>query len=179
MEKEINYIVLVSTKNYKTEGMKAATKPQYFTSIFLKPKFEDETFFETEIFKSFFGEDLGKKEFFLEAGSYGNIVEAHEKTLRTLLEKEHKVPKEYYDKLDEYRKVNYRNLFTDEDYFHDAHRHDEVYEILGDYYVLQMRGDYQRVSYNFNNCYLYIKRLFDSGEPLYISTAMPFDDLGF
>ncbi|MBF6652651.1 hypothetical protein C3B47_07050 [Flavobacterium columnare] len=178
MEKEINYIVLVSTKNYKTEGMKAATKPQYFTSIFLKPKFEDETFFETEIFKSFFGEDLGKKEFFLEAGSYGNIVEAHEKILRTLLEKEHKVPKEYYDKLDEYKNEVYNKLFTIEDYV-DNHWYDEVHEILGEYYVLPMRFPAQRIPYEFNNCYLYIKKLFDSGEPLYISTAMPFDDLGF
>ncbi|OOB82338.1 hypothetical protein BZL53_11050 [Flavobacterium columnare] len=178
MEEKINYIVLVSTKNYKTEGMKAATKPQYFTSIFLKPKFEDETFFETEIFKSFFGEDLGKKEFFLEAGSYGNIVEAHEKILRTLLEKEHKVPKEYYDKLDEYKNEVYNKLFTIEDYV-DNHWYDEVHEILGEYYVLPMRFPAQRIPYEFNNCYLYIKKLFDSSEPLYISTAMPFDDLGF
>ncbi|WP_421497970.1 hypothetical protein V8245_04070 [Flavobacterium columnare] len=178
MEEKINYIVLVSTKNYKTEGMKAATKPQYFTSIFLKPKFEDETFFETEIFKSFFGEDLGKKEFFLEAGSYGNIVEAHEKILRTLLEKEHKVPKEYYDKLDEYKNEVYNKLFTIEDYV-DNHWYDEVHEILGEYYVLPMRFPAQRIPYEFNNCYLYIKKLLDSSEPLYISTAMPFDDLGF
>ncbi|WP_444622865.1 hypothetical protein [Flavobacterium columnare] len=178
MEEKI-FIVLVSTKNYKTDGMEVATAPHQRIILFLNRKIEDDAFFKKEIFKSFFGEDLGKKEFFLEAGSYGNIIEAYEKTLRTLLEDEHKVPKEYYDKLDEYRKVNYRNLFTDEDYFHDAHRYDEVHEVLGEYYIFRMRHSLWRVAYEFNNCYLYIKRLFDSGEPLYISTAMPFDDLGF
>ncbi|AEW86654.1 hypothetical protein FCOL_09225 [Flavobacterium columnare ATCC 49512] len=179
MEEKKTFIVLVSTKNYKTEGMKVATAPQVFRVLLLNRPIKDQAYLETEIFKSFFGEDLGKKEFFLEAGSYGNIVEAYEKKLRTLLEDEHKVPKEYYDKLDEYRKVNYRNLFTDEDYFHDAHRYDEVHEVLGENYIFRMRHSLWRVAYEFNNCYLYIKRLFDSGEPLYISTAMPFDDLGF
>ena len=179
MEKEINYIVLVSIKNYKIVGMEEATQPQKQTILFLNPKLKDESFLETEIFKSFFGEDLGKKEFFLEAGSYGNIIEAYENTLKTLLEKEHKVPKEYYDKLDEYRKVVYRNLFTLEEYVDNKHRFDEIYEVLGEYYVFRMKHSLWRIAYEFNNCYLSIKRLFDSGEPLYISTAMPFEDLGF
>jgi hypothetical protein len=176
MEEKI-FIVLVSTKNYKTVGIEIARKNRI--TLFLNPKLKDQRHLETEIFKSFFGEDLGKKEFYLEAGSYGNIVEAYEKTLRTLLEKEHKVPKEYYDKLDEYRNEVYIKLFTIEDYVHGKHRYDEVHEVLGEYYVLQMRYPPQRIPYEFNNCYLYIKRLFDSGEPLHISTAMPFDDLGF
>ena len=179
MTQEIDYILLVSIKNYKTEGMKAATMPQQRGVLFLNPKLKDQRHLETEIFKSFFGEDLGKKEFFLEAGSYGNIIEAYEKTLKTLLEKEHKIPKEYYDKLDEYRKVVYRNLFTLEEYVDNKHRYDEVHEVLGEYYVLPMRFPFQRVPYEFNRYYLSIKRLFDSGEPLYISTAMPFEDLGF
>ena len=179
MAQEIDYIVLVSIKNYKTEGMKAATMPQQRRVLFLNPKLKDQRHLETEIFKSFFGEDLGKKEFFLEAGSYGNIIEAYEKTLKTLLEKEHKIPKEYYDKLDEYRKVVYRNLFTLEEYVDNKHRFDEIYEVLGEYYVFRMKHSLWRIAYEFNNCYLSIKRLFDSGEPLYISTAMPFEDLGF
>ncbi|OOB82344.1 hypothetical protein BZL53_11080 [Flavobacterium columnare] len=177
MEEKI-FIVLVSTKNYKTDGMEVATAPHQRIILFLNRKIEDDAFFKKEIFKSFFGEDLGKKEFFLEAGSYGNIIEAYEKTLRTLLEKEHKVPKEYYDKLDEYKNEVYNKLFTIEDYV-DNHWYDEVHEILGEYYVLPMRFPAQRIPYEFNNCYLYIKKLFDSSEPLYISTAMPFDDLGF
>ncbi|WP_444647835.1 hypothetical protein [Flavobacterium columnare] len=178
MEEKKTFIVLVSTKNYKTEGMKVATAPQVFRVLLLNRPIKDQAYLETEIFKSFFGEDLGKKEFFLEAGSYGNIVEAYEKKLRTLLEKEHKVPKEYHDKLDEYKNEVYNKLFTIEDYV-DNHWYDEVHEILGEYYVLPMRFPAQRIPYEFNNCYLYIKKLFDSSEPLYISTAMPFDDLGF
>ena len=177
-EKEKTYIVLVSIKNYKTEGMKEATIPQQYRTLFLNPKLKDQRHLETEIFKSFFGEDLGKKEFFLEAGSYGNIIEVYENTLRTLLEKEHKVPKEYYDKLEEYKNEVYNNMFTLKD-FNDNHWYDEVHEVLGEYYVLPMRYPAERMPYEFNNCYLYIKRLFDSGEPLYISTAMPFEDLGF
>ncbi|MBF6655597.1 hypothetical protein [Flavobacterium columnare] len=177
-ENEINYIVLVSIKNYKIVGMREATMPQKQRILFLNSKIKDQAYLETEIFKSFFGEDLGKKEFFLEAGSYGNIVEAYEKKLRTLLEQEHKVPKEYHDKLDEYKNEVYNKLFTIEDYV-DNHWYDEVHEILGEYYVLPMRFPAQRIPYEFNNCYLYIKKLFDSSEPLYISTAMPFDDLGF
>ncbi|WP_444626681.1 hypothetical protein ACSLMH_10875 [Flavobacterium columnare] len=178
MTQEIDYIVLVSTKNYKTDGMEVATAPHQRIILFLNRKIEDDAFLKKEIFKSFFGEDLGKKEFFLEAGSYGNIIQAYEKTLRTLLEQEHKVPKEYHDKLDEYKNEVYNKLFTIEDYV-DNHWYDEVHEILGEYYVLPMRFPAQRIPYEFNNCYLYIKKLFDSSEPLYISTAMPFDDLGF
>lgn len=178
MEEKNIFIVLVSTKNYKTEGMKVATTPQKRIILLLDRPIKDEAFLETEIFKSFFGEDLGKKEFFLESGSYENIVEAHENTLRALLEKEHKVPKEYYDKLEEYKNEVYNNMFTLQD-FNDNHWYDEVHEVLGEYYVLPMRYPAERMPYEFNNCYLYIKRLFDSGEPLYISTAMPFEDLGF
>ncbi|MBL7879593.1 MULTISPECIES: hypothetical protein [Chryseobacterium] len=176
MEKEIDYIVLVSIKNYKTDGMEVARKNR--RTLFLKPKLKDQRHLETEIFKSIFGEDLGKKEFFLEAGSYGNIIEAYEKTLRTLLEKEHKVPKEYYNRLEEYKEKVHRSLFTDKEYT-DDHFYDEVHEILGEYYVLQMRFPSERIPYEFNRYYLSIKKLFDNGEPLYISTAMPFEDLGF
>jgi len=139
---------------------------------------KDQSFLETEIFKSFFGADLGKKEFFLEAGSYGYIIEAYEKKLRILLEKEHKVPKEYYNRLEEYKEKIHRSLFTDKEYT-DDHFYDEVHEILGEYYVLQMRFPPERIPFEFNRYYLSIKKLFDSGEPLYISTAMPFEDLGF
>ncbi|KFF14123.1 hypothetical protein N6B72_08045 [Chryseobacterium soli] len=55
MEKEINYIVLVSTKDYKTDGMKVATAPQQQRILFLNRPIKDQ---------SFFGESLGKKEFF-------------------------------------------------------------------------------------------------------------------
>jgi len=88
MVQEIDYIVLVSIKNYKTDGMKAATMPQQRRVLFLNPKLKNQRHFETEIFRSIFGEDLGKKEFFLEAGSYGNIIESYENTLKTLLENE-------------------------------------------------------------------------------------------
>ena len=127
---------------------------------------------------SIFGEDLGKKEFFLEAGSYRNIVEAYEKTLRTLLEKEQKIPKEYYDRPEEYKEKVHRNLFTDKEYT-DNHFYDEVHEILGEYYVLQMRYPAERIPYEFNRYYLSIKRLFDSGEPLFISSTMFNEDLPF
>ena len=168
--------VLVSPINYKVSGMESTRSNRKI--IVLNSLVKESPYLETEIFKSFFGEDLGKKEFFLEAGSYGNIIEAYEKTLRTLLEKEHKVPKEYYDKLEEYKNEVYNNMFTLKD-FNDNHWYDEVHEVLGEYYVLPMRYPAERIPYEFNNCYLYIKRLFDSGEPLYISTSMPFEDLGF
>lgn len=179
MENKIDYIVLVAIKDYKIVGMKEATTPQQRRVLFLNPELKDQRHLETEIFKSFFGEDLGKKDFFLEAGSYKNIVDEYEKTLRILLEKEHKVPKEYYDNIDEYREVVYRNLFTIEDYVDNKHRFDEVYEVLGEYYVFRMKHPLWRIAYEFNMYYLYIKRLFDNGEPLYISTTMPFEDLGF
>ena len=174
---EKTFIVLVSTKNYKTVGIEIARKNRI--TLFLNPKLKDQRHLETEIFKSFFGEDLGKKEFFLEAGSYGNIIEVYENTLRTLLEKEHKVPKEYYDKLEEYKNEVYNNMFTLKD-FNDNHWYDEVHEVLGEYYVLQMRNPAERIPYNFNEIYyLKMKSFFDNGDSLYISTALNYKELGF
>ncbi|MDV7696867.1 hypothetical protein N6B72_08040 [Chryseobacterium soli] len=98
--------------------------------------------------------------------------------MRTLLEKEHEAPKEYYNRLEEYKEKVHRNLFTHKEYT-DNHFYDEVHEILGEYYVLPMRFPPERIPYEFNRHYLSIKKLFDSGEPLYISTEMPFEDLGF
>jgi len=53
MEKEKTYIVLVSTKNYKTEGIEVAKKNR--RTLFLNPKLKDQRHLETEIFKSIFG----------------------------------------------------------------------------------------------------------------------------
>ncbi|KFF14125.1 hypothetical protein IW15_01385 [Chryseobacterium soli] len=177
MEEEKKNIILVSTKNYKTEGIKCTEGNRKI--IFLNPKLKDQVYLETEIYKSIFGEDLGKKEFFLKAGSYGNIIEAYENTLITLLEKEHKVPEDYYDRLDEYRKVVYRNLFTLEDYVDNKHRFDEIHEILGDYYVLKMKYPLERIPYEFNLRYIRMKSLYDSGEQLYISSLLNYEELEF
>ena len=82
MEKEINYIVLVSIKNYKIVGMEEATQPQKQTILFLNPKLKDESFLETEIFKSFFFFFLGKKEFFLEFCCLGFVVVVYGKNIK-------------------------------------------------------------------------------------------------
>jgi hypothetical protein len=169
--------VLVSPINYKVSGMECTRKNRKILA--LNSLVKEAAYLETEIFKSFFGEDLGKKEFFLEAESYENIIEEYENTLRTLLEKEHKVPKEYYNRLEEYKEKVHRNLFTDKEYT-DDHFYDEIHEILGEYYVLQMRFPTERISFDFNEIYyLKMKSFYDNGDSLYISTALNYKELGF
>ncbi|WP_240455130.1 hypothetical protein [Flavobacterium columnare] len=66
MEEKINDYVLVSTKNYQNIGMNGTKK--FRIILTLNRPIQDQAYLETEVFKSFFGEDLGKKEFFFRSG---------------------------------------------------------------------------------------------------------------
>lgn len=72
--------------NYRPVGIYSAN---------VNPQLKDHTFLEKEVFKSIFGESLGKEDLFLEAGSYENIVNAYENILQKLLKDEHRIPTEY------------------------------------------------------------------------------------
>ncbi|WP_294243803.1 hypothetical protein [uncultured Chryseobacterium sp.] len=167
--------IIVSPINYKVNGMESTRSNRKILA--LNSSVEEAAYLETEIFKLYF-KDLGEKEYFLETGSYSNLMEAYEKTLRELLEKEHKVSKEYYNSLDEYRKVVYKKLFTNEEFAHNDHRYDEIHEVLDEYYVFRIR--FHRITYNFYQIYyLKMKYFYDNGDSLYISTALNYKELGF
>ncbi|MBL7879594.1 MAG: hypothetical protein JNN23_06995 [Chryseobacterium gambrini] len=175
MEWDKLYCIVVSTKNYNVEKLEEIKKNSSYISWNNPDNFISNL--EIEIFKSFMGEDFGKKELFLEVGSYGNIVEAYENALRKLLEKERKVPKERYGDLQEYLKEYKTSLDPIEDW---DSKYDEIHEILGEYYLLAMRYPKDRLAYEFNKLhYLRIKSFYDSRLPLYISTPISVKNLGF
>jgi hypothetical protein len=175
MEQEKSSCILVSTRDYKSDGVESTRGNRKI--IFLDDPFSDISNLEIEIFKSVMGEDFGKKEFFLESGSYGIIIKAYENTLRKLLEKERKVPKERYGDLQEYLKEYKSTLDPIEDW---DSKYDEVHEILGEYYLLAMRYPKDRLAYEFNKLhYLRIKSFYDAELPLYISTPILVKNLGF
>ncbi|MDQ1160201.1 hypothetical protein QE422_000569 [Chryseobacterium sp. SORGH_AS 447] len=167
--------IIVSPINYKVSGMESTRSNRKILA--LNSSVKEAAYLETEIFKSYF-KDLGKEEYFLEVGSYSNLMEEYEKTLKELLKKEHKVPNEYHNNLDEYRKVVYKKLFTNEEFVYNYHRYDEIHEVLGEYYVFRMR--FHRITYNFYKIYyLKMKSFYDDGKPLYISKELNYKELGF
>ena len=177
---EKSFGIIVSPINYKVSGMESTRSNRKI--IVLNSLVKEAAYLETEIFKSFFGEDLGKKEFFLEAGSYGNIIEAYENTLKTLLEKEHKIPEEHNQNRMQYLKEFVSKQRTNEELTHSEQwnaRHSDIYEALGNHYIMFMRYVNGMVPYNFNNYYLKMKSFYDNGDSLYISTALNYKELGF
>lgn len=179
-ELEKMFGVLVSPINYKISGIESTRSNRKI--IVLNSLVKEAAYLETEIFKSFFGDDLGKKEFFLEAGSYGNIIEAYENTLKSLLKKEHKVPEEYNKNLMQYLKEIVSKQSTNEALSRSEQRnarHSDIYEALDNHYIMFMRNIDGMVPYNFNNDYLKMKSFYDNGESLYISTSLNYKELGF
>ncbi len=58
-------------------------------------------------------------------------------------------------------------------------RHSDIYEALGNHYIMFMRYVNGMVPYNFNKYYLKMKSFYDNGDSLYISTTLNYKELGF
>ncbi|CAI8841525.1 hypothetical protein [Chryseobacterium sp. IT-36CA2] len=178
MSEEKQQIILVSTKNYITEGIKSTEGNRKI--LFVNPQLKDHTFLEKEVFKSIFGENLGKEDLFLEPGSYENIVKAYEHILQNLLKDEHRIPEEYTND-----RINYFREYIKEQWANDNltleeqnnAKYSDIYEALGEYYIVFMRSPKSMIPYKFNNNYLHFKSLYNSGAPLYISKLLNYNDL--